>query len=152
MTNSEASRPGVRACTVARMLSAPVIVMTVACVTPLAAHAAGGNYSKPYALFEPQQQMEVGDTRPAFVVKIDGHNVSIDSGDPVPPGKRTVVVSIPGTKGMSNPRRATLTIDAKPCTRYYLAARRSSPTARDWSAFIAHSEPIGECARRFPPS
>jgi len=134
------------------MLCAPLVFMSAACGAPLIAHAARGGYAKPYALFEPQQQMQVADTRPAFVVKIDGSNVSIDSSDPVPPGMRTVVVSIPGPKGMSNPRRATLTIDAKPCTRYYLAARRSSPTARDWSAFIAGSEPIGECVRRFGPS
>lgn len=111
--------------------------------------AGAGAYSQPYALFEPQMQMEVADTRPAFVVKVDGHDVAIDTAEPVVPGTHEVVVSVPGTKRMSNPSRATLTIDAKACTRYYLAARRSSPTARDWSAFVVGSEPIGECARRF---
>ena len=121
----------------------------VMATTLVDARAAGGAYAKPYALFEPQQQMQVADTRPAFIVKIDGHDVAIDRSEPVPPGMRTVVVSVPGPKGMSNPSRATLTIDAKPCTRYFVAARRSSPTARDWSAFVAASEPIGECVRRF---
>src|SRR5690242_3011061 len=78
--------------------------------------AGAGAYSQPYALFEPQQKMQVADTRPAFIVKVDGRDVSIDRPEPVDPGRREVVVSIPGAKGMSNPTRATLTIDAKACT------------------------------------
>jgi hypothetical protein len=109
----------------------------------------GGMYSEPYALLEPQQRMAVADTRPAFVMKIDGRNVDMGRSDPVPVGKRSVEVSIPGPPGMSDPDRDTLEIDAKPCTRYYLAARRSSPTARDWKAFVAENEPIGECVRKF---
>jgi len=50
---------------------------------------------------------------------------------------------------MSDPDRDTLQVDAKPCTRYYFAARRSSPTARDWKVFISASEPIGECEKKF---
>ena len=115
------------------------------------AQAARGAYAKPYALFEAQRQTQVADTRPAFPVRIDGHNVSIDRSEPVAPGARTIVVSIPGPKGMSNPSRATLEVDAQPCTRYYLAARRSSPTARDWTPFVVGSEPIGECVKRFQP-
>ena len=107
-------------------------------------------YSAPYALFEPERRSATEDTRPAFILKIDGRNVSIDRSDPVPPGKRVVDVSIPGPRAMSNPERATLTVDAKPCTRYYLAARRSSRTASDWSAFVAAAEPIGECVKKFP--
>lgn len=124
--------------------------ITAACLV-LGGCAAGGGgmYSAPYALFEPLQRMAVADTRPAFVMKIDGSNVDLGRADPVPPGKHSVEVSIPGPPGMSDPDRDTLEIDAKPCTRYYLAARRSSPTARDWKAFVAESGPIGECVRKF---
>lgn len=130
------------------------LVMAIAVGTAVAtasvdARAAVGAYAQPYALFEPQRQMQVADTRPAFIVKIDGRDVAIDRAEPVAPGMRTVVVSVPGQKGMSNPTRATLTVDAKPCTRYYIAAQRSSRSASDWSAFVAASEPIGECVRRF---
>lgn len=125
-------------------------LVAAASFVTLDVQAARGGYSKPYALFEPQRKMQVADTRPAFIVKIDGHSVAIDRSEPVPPGVRTIVVSIPGAKGMSNPSRATVEVDAKPCMRYYLAARRSSPTARDWSPFVAAAEPIGECVRRFP--
>jgi hypothetical protein len=152
MATAKHPRRPVLGCKPAEALFATAILVTAPGIAPLTADAAGGGYSKPYALFEPQRQMQVADTRPAFVVKIDGRNVSIDRSEPVAPGMRTVVVSIPGPKGTSNPGRATLEVDAKPCTRYYLAARRSSPTARDWSAFVAASEPIGDCVRRFPPT
>ena len=92
----------------------------------------------------------VEDTRPAFIMKIDGQNVSIDRSDPVPPGVHTVELSIPGPPGMGQSERDTVTIEAKPCTRYYWAARRSSRTARDWKALVAAAEPIGECNKRFP--
>lgn len=107
-------------------------------------------YGQPYALFEPERRSATADTQPAFIMKVDGRNMSIDRNDPVAPGERVVEVSIPGPRGMSNPDRDTLTIDAKPCTRYYLAARRSSRTARDWSAFVSAAEPIGECVKKFP--
>lgn len=135
--------------TTTRLRSAARAALLIAICTASGPLAGAGAYSQPYALFEPQAQMEVADTRPAFILKVDGRDVAIDTAEPVAPGKHEVVVSIPGTTRMSNPTRATLTIDAKPCTRYYLAARRSSPTARDWSAFVVGSEPIGECVRRF---
>lgn len=117
---------------------------------PLLCAAAGGMYASPYALFEPERRSAVQDTRPAFVMKIDGKTVSIDRSDPVPPGAHTVELSIPGPPGMGQSDRDTVAIEAKACTRYYFAARRSSPTARDWKAFVAATEPISECQRRFP--
>jgi hypothetical protein len=124
-------------------------IVLLAFVAPLPA-AAAGLYATPYALFEPERRSAVQDTRPAFVMKIDGKNVAIDRSDPVPPGTHTVELSIPGAPGMSQSIRDTVTIEAKPCTRYYFSARRSSRTARDWEAFVAATEPISECRKRFP--
>jgi hypothetical protein len=111
---------------------------------------AGGQYSKPYALFEAEQRRPAADTRPAFVMRIDGKYVKIGTNDPIPPGSHEVELSIPGTPGSSQSTRVKMSIEAKPCTRYYFAAQRSSRSARDWTAFVAGSEPIGECAKRFP--
>lgn len=124
-------------------------IVLLAGFTPLPGAPAGGMYASPYALFEPERRSAVEDTRPAFVMKIDGQNVSIDRSDPVAPGAHTVELSIPGPPGMGQSARDTVTIEAKPCTRYYWAARRSSRTARDWKAFVAHAEPIVECHKRF---
>ena len=83
------------------------------------------------------------------MVKVDGVDRAINRNDPVAPGMHQVMVSVPGPQGMSSPGRDTLSIEAKPCTRYRLAARRSSRTATDWSAFVAEVEPIGECQKKF---
>jgi hypothetical protein len=126
-----------------------VVSIAVSTVLVGACASAGGMYSQPYALFEPARRMPAEDQRPAFVLNIDGKNVAINTNDPVPPGMRTVELSVPGPAGMSDPGRDTLVVDAKACTRYYFAARRSSLTARDWKAFIVENEPIGECTKQF---
>ena len=109
-----------------------------------------GPYDQPYSLFQADGRSPTRDTSPATVMKIDGKNNSVGRPDPIAPGMHTIEVSIPGPRGMSNPRRDTLEIDAKPCTRYYLSAKRSSPTDDDWKAFVSFQEPIGECAKKFP--
>ena len=132
------------------LVQARAIVPLAISAALLAACASGGGmYDQPYALFEPEARRPAADTRAAFVLKIDGVDQTINRADPVAPGMRQVVVSIPGAPGMSESVHATMSIDAKPCMRYYLAARRPSATSRDWSPFIAATEPIGECQKKF---
>lgn len=109
--------------------------------------AAAGPYDEPYVLFVPAARSETQDIRPAVVVAIDGKPVGLRRAEPVAPGLHQVEVSLPSAKGMSNPGRDTLTITAEPCTRYYLGARRSTRTSRDWTAFVERTETIGECRR-----
>jgi hypothetical protein len=111
---------------------------------------AGGNmYSQPYAQFVPERRSATEDTRPALVMRIDDHMVDATRDDPVPPGVHQVEVSVPGPPGMSDPKRDTLTVDAKPCTRYYFSAKRATRTDTDWHGFVSASEPIGECVKKF---
>ena len=110
---------------------------------------AAGLYSEPYALFEPESLKITEDRARALVMSIDGKTRSVNQNLPVAPGKRTVVVSVPGRRGMSDPGRTTLEVDAKPCTRYYFAAKRSSRTASDWEGYLSGSDPIAECVKKF---
>ena len=119
----------------------------IAAVSGLA--TAQGLYSKPYALFEPESLKITEDRAPALILSIDGKNRSVNQNLPVEPGKHTVVVSIPGRRGMSDPGRTTLEVDAKPCTRYYFAAKRSGRTASDWEGYVSASDAVGECVRKF---
>jgi hypothetical protein len=127
-----------------------IALLSALSATLLAACATGGSpYSQPYALFEADPRNEAADTRPAIPMKIDGSMVRIGERYPVAPGVRQVEVSIPGPRGMSDPGRQTLSIDAKACTRYYLTAKRSTRTSDDWRAMVEYTEVIGECASKF---
>ena len=127
----------------------PFAISILIAIAPLLA-GAGGKYSTPYALFEAGQRRPAADTRPAFIMRIDETYVKIGTNDPIAPGNHEVELSIPGTPGSSQSTRVKMTIEAKPCTRYYFAAQRSTRSARDWEAFVAGSESIRECVKRFP--
>ncbi|HTT13166.1 MAG TPA: hypothetical protein VMG60_20020 [Burkholderiaceae bacterium] len=115
----------------------------------LAACASGGGSSQPYAIIQAQPIQLTETVAPAFVMAIDGLNRALRNDLPVSPGTRKVDVSIQ-TPGGGEPPRDTLTIDAKPCMRYLLAAQRSSATSRDWHAFVAQELPIEDCVKQFP--
>lgn len=130
--------------------TAPRLLLLPALLLATCASGAG-MYSQPYALFEPHERSKVQELQPALILSIDGKSRSInDNGDPVTPGKHRVELSLPGPRGMSNPKHETVEVDAKPCVRYRFGARRDSPTARDWYATIESTEPIGECLKKFP--
>ncbi|HEY2629713.1 MAG TPA: hypothetical protein VGI57_11325 [Usitatibacter sp.] len=113
--------------------------------------ASGGSmYSQPYAQFVPERRSATDDTRPAMVMRIDDRMADPTRDDPVPPGVHKVEVSVPGPPGMSDPKRVEITVDAKPCTRYYFSAKRATRTDTDWQGFVSASEPIGECQKKFP--
>lgn len=119
--------------------------LAAACAT-----SGGGMYSQPYAQLSPERASSTQDTRPAFVMRVDNRMWDQSRDEPIAPGKHLIEVSIPGPRGMSDPDRDTVEIDAKACTRYYFSARRSSRTARDWEGFVSSMEPIGECRKKFP--
>ena len=119
------------------------------CLAAAALPLLAGPYDQPYVLFEADRRSPTEDTRPATIMNVDGVNMRAGKADPVAPGWRNVEVSVPGARGMSDPQRQMLKIETEACTRYYLAAKRSSRTAKDWQAFVAEKEPIGECRKKF---
>jgi len=124
-----------------------ILAAGIAAASILAAQA--GPYDQPWAVFEADNSSPTADTKPATVMKIDGKNIPLGRNNVVLPGKHVVELSIPGPRGMSNPKRDTIEIDAQPCVRYRFAARRSSPTDNDWKAFVGQEEPVGECKKKF---
>ena len=127
-----------------------LLATTIAGIVAACATGGGGMYSQPYAQLSPERASPTQDTRPAFVMRVDDRMWDQSRDEPIAPGKHTIEVSIPGPRGMSDPDRDTVQIDAKPCARYYFSARRSSRTGRDWDAFVSSVEPIGECRKKFP--
>jgi hypothetical protein len=127
----------------------PRALLTLAAIALLQACASGGMYDQPYALIQPDQRSATQDTRAAFVLAIDGANRGITDNDPVPPGVRTVKVSVPGERAMAQSIYKTIEIDAKACTRYYLSAKEGVRGSGDWTPFVSFTEPIGECQKKF---
>ena len=111
--------------------------------------AVAGPYDAPYSIIQAQQRSLVHDTQPATIMRVDEERMNPRRSDPVKPGIHVVEVSVPGPKGMAMPGRQVLVIDAQPCTRYYIAARRPTHTSRHWEAYVDQSEAIGECTLRF---
>lgn len=101
-------------------------------------------YSEPYVLFETEHNMTMQGIVPVIVVTIDGASVVYGGKEPVKPGVHTVVASI---SGAADRTVRELRVDAQPCTRYYLGAKRSAPPETDWKVLVASSEPIGECRK-----
>jgi hypothetical protein len=130
-------------------LAQAIVPVAISAAVLAGCASGGGMYDQPYALFETERRSVPEDTRPAYVIKVDGENRTINQSDPEKPGMREVTVSVPGARGMSESIHQTISIDAKPCMRYYLAARRSSLTSSDWKVFINSTEPIGECKKKF---
>jgi hypothetical protein len=125
----------------------PATLFLAVTTTLLAACASGGGAMEypPFALFEPYQSLVPSDTRGAFVLEIDGEKQTIERNNPVRPGVHKLLVSVPTSFGNGGSRRETMTIDVKPCVRYYLAAKRSMESTREWNAFIHSTEPISGC-------
>ena len=56
---------------------------------------------------------------------------------------------MPPRKGFHTATQSEMQLDAKPCTRYYIAARLKSLTLQEWEPFVRYEEPLGDCAKKF---
>jgi len=64
------------------------------------------------------------------------------------PGPRTIVVQGPPVTGFSRGEQRTLKLDVKPCTRYWLEAKKSSALAQDFEPRVNHTEAVAGCAAK----
>ena len=119
-----------------------------------AAGLAAGCASSPYS--QPYSEIQVDPIRaadplviPVVINRVDGVNALQLNRIVVEPGRRAVTVDVPPRKGFHLATQETFEIDARPCMRYYIAARLVTPVTQDWSAFVRSTERIGECERKF---
>lgn len=66
-------------------------------------------------------------------------------GAQVAPGRVTIVAVPTDSKDAHQLKQRRLTLDVQPCTRYYVASARVSPTAADWKLVVTHQEEVGGC-------
>ncbi|MEO5693342.1 MAG: hypothetical protein ABIQ72_09485 [Usitatibacter sp.] len=116
----------------------------------LATSALAGQYDQPYAIITVDRAKSADShLRNVIVNRVDDQTVISGNRAVVEPGKRKVTLDLPPRKGFRLATQNTLEIDAKPCTRYNVAARLDSPTTQEWVPVIRSEEPIGECRARF---
>ena len=68
----------------------------------------------------------------------------------VDPGPRSITFQgPPGGTGPRGAEEVTVTMDIKPCTRYYIVAQKDNRLDLDFKPKIDHEEPVAGCT---PPA
>ena len=124
-----------------RFLLAPFLVAT---------SALAGPYDQPYSIITTDRARSADHhLRPVIVNRVDDETVMSNNRAVVAPGMRKVTIDLPPRKGFRLATQHTFDIDAKPCTRYNVAARLDSITTQDWTPVVRSEEAIGECQSKF---
>lgn len=81
---------------------------------------------------------------PVRIVAIDG---SYQTFRPVPiaPGPHLLTIDAVPVAGFSVPVQKIYPMTIAPCTRYYVAAQRTSPLTQDWSLVVEETWPVAGC-------
>lgn len=83
-----------------------------------------------------------------LIISVDGRH-EIERGSApvlVEPGMRKIVVQGPPTAGFTYGQQRTLTLDVKPCTRYWLEAKKANALSQDFEPRVNYTEPVSGCA------
>ncbi len=83
-------------------------------------------------------------THSVIVLDVDGRS-QIRNPVMVEPGVRVVRVQGPAAPGFRFGQDRTLTIDVKPCTRYYLKAVTPNAISQEFTPMVDFEEPISGC-------
>ncbi len=81
------------------------------------------------------------------IIRVDDRDY-IQRGDApirIEPGLRRIVVQGPPTAGFRFGEQRTLTLDVKPCTRYWLEAKKDTALSQDFAPRVNYEEPIPAC-------
>lgn len=87
-------------------------------------------------------------TYDVLIISVDGRHEIERGASPVlvEPGLRKIVVQGPPTAGFTYGQQRTLSLDVKPCTRYWLEAKKANALSQDFEARVNHTEPVSGCA------
>ena len=112
--------------------------------------AAAAGYDRPWSVVEPADESQVRkEFRPA-ITQIDGKSTREPrDSNAVEPGRHTVKVRFETGRVTQSPEEMErlLDLDLAPCTRYRIAAQRTTGT--QWEPKV-YPEKIGECTKKFP--
>ncbi len=81
---------------------------------------------------------------PVYVVSVDGTSSTFRP-LPITAGEHTLALDAQPVAGFSQPLRKVYPISIAPCTRYYIAAQRTSPLTQDWDLIVEKTFPVAGC-------
>ena len=88
------------------------------------------------------------DTYPVTIVRVDGKD-TLQRPVLVDPGLRKIAVQGPPGAASHLGEEREISLDVRPCTRYYLVAVRPNRLSSDFEVRIDYQEPVGGCT---PPA
>ena len=84
------------------------------------------------------------DTYSVAILRVDGQSTILHP-TPVDPGLRKILVQGPPDGVSREGRQREISLDVKPCTRYYLVAVKPTRIASDFDVRVDYQEPVGGC-------
>jgi hypothetical protein len=119
--------------------------MTPRLLVASAAVAAAGCATTPFSYIDGNRyhQAEMY-SYSVVVLDVDGRS-QLRNPVMVDPGRREIRVQGPAAAGFRYGADRTLTLDVKPCTRYYLKAVKTNALAQDFTPMVDYEEPIAGC-------
>jgi hypothetical protein len=84
------------------------------------------------------------DTYPVTIVRVDGKDTA-STPVLVDPGIRKITILGPRGGGGHLGEEKDISLDIRPCTRYYLVAVRTNRLSSDFEVKVDYEEPVGGC-------
>jgi hypothetical protein len=86
-------------------------------------------------------------TYDVIIISVDDSHYIEDRYKPViiEPGMHKIVVQGPPVAGFTYGEQRTLTLDVKPCTHYWLEAKKPGPLSQDFEPRVNYEEPLAGC-------
>lgn len=81
---------------------------------------------------------------PVFVVAVDGKSSAIRP-VPITVGEHVLTLDAQPVAGFSLPVQKVYPMTIAACTRYYIAAQRTSPLTQDWNLVVEQTWPVAGC-------
>lgn len=81
------------------------------------------------------------------IIRVDGEDTIQRGTTPIriDPGLHRIVVQGPPAAGFRFGEQRTLTLEVKPCTRYWLEAKKHNSLSQDFEPRVNYQEPIPGC-------
>jgi hypothetical protein len=116
------------------LLAAAMVLATASCQTwgPTWSEVTGVRYNR-----------AIADRWPARIVAV-GNTSVFSMPYKVAPGTYTIEVESPRHSGFAGTLQ-TMTLDIKPCLRYYINAQFRDPVQPEWTPVVDEAEPIAGC-------